>query len=551
MSGDGDLKPALDHAKLAYPQYDDNIVCLPCDSKISNDLINYINYDISLLDIAERSLLNENELISPSENIELSNSDLSSTVSLVDSEENYKTTGLDDFKDNSKSSDLFDTLNSYDKEKNKITDNQDDCKLSSLVCSNTYNLNISKNLWEKANEYYNKQIVLEAQIIDIKKDLVIVMTELGLTAVLPSTQLIVPFDVSSVGLKLNVKIISINISTEKLFVSERRALYDSKTLFDDIKINTVYSGVISNVLNWGIFIELTNGIHGLLHKSRISKSPAWPEPKIIFKIGDKVKVIIPNLTQDTDSKATFSTKEFENTIGEILLNKEAVFNRYNEGDTIQVNNTNELNTNNKITTLEHKTFRTVTVNKSNCKLIDNNSESYEQSDYWYKFSLEDHSNKLYNAKVISRNSSGLILAVGNFGLLGFLSDCNIKNQKPNIGSMCKVYINQIYVSEKKMYLSQIDPYYRNVINTVLNDKEQELWNIVDRLKNSSQPIWGRVKLIKNCGLILVLPTVEKLAFMPRSLCLEPLANINVNSTRQIIITHFDNNENRIIVKDFK
>ena len=67
----------------------------------------------------------------------------------------------------------------------------------------------------------------------------------------------------------------------------------SKKLFETIKIGDAVEGVVKNVTDFGAFIDL-GGADGLLHISEMS----WgriENPKKVFKVGDKVKVLIKNI----------------------------------------------------------------------------------------------------------------------------------------------------------------------------------------------------------------------------------------------------------------
>ncbi|ODV64285.1 Rrp5p [Ascoidea rubescens DSM 1968] len=63
-------------------------------------------------------------------------------------------------------------------------------------------------------------------------------------------------------------------------------------IFSDIKVDDIFEGIIKNIAEFGIFVNLkgTNNINGLCHKSEISDSKNLSELKGIFNVGDKIKV---------------------------------------------------------------------------------------------------------------------------------------------------------------------------------------------------------------------------------------------------------------------
>ncbi len=81
---------------------------------------------------------------------------------------------------------------------------------------------------------------------------------------------------------------------KQLLMAERKQL--QKELFERIKVGDVVDGVVKNVTDFGVFVDL-GGADGLLHISEISWGRV-ENPKKVFKPGQELKVLIKDI-QDT------------------------------------------------------------------------------------------------------------------------------------------------------------------------------------------------------------------------------------------------------------
>ncbi|MCR5232298.1 MAG: 30S ribosomal protein S1 [Lachnospiraceae bacterium] len=81
---------------------------------------------------------------------------------------------------------------------------------------------------------------------------------------------------------------------KQLLMAERKKL--QKELFERIKVGDVVDGVVKNVTDFGVFVDL-GGADGLLHISEISWGRV-ENPKKVFKPGQEFKVLIKDI-QDT------------------------------------------------------------------------------------------------------------------------------------------------------------------------------------------------------------------------------------------------------------
>ncbi len=106
-----------------------------------------------------------------------------------------------------------------------------------------------------------------------------------------------------IGETLKLKVIDVDRKRNRLILSERLAMRDwrrqqKEQLLKTLKEGDVYEGVISNLADFGAFVDL-GGADGLIHLSELSWNRV-SHPKEVVTVGEKVKVQI--LSVDLERK---------------------------------------------------------------------------------------------------------------------------------------------------------------------------------------------------------------------------------------------------------
>lgn len=81
-------------------------------------------------------------------------------------------------------------------------------------------------------------------------------------------------------------------------------------LIKKINIGKIITGIVTAITDYGAFLEIKEGIEGLLHVSEMSWDQQLKTAKNFVKIGQKLKCIILNIDKD-DKKIFLSTKRLE------------------------------------------------------------------------------------------------------------------------------------------------------------------------------------------------------------------------------------------------
>ncbi len=109
--------------------------------------------------------------------------------------------------------------------------------------------------------------------------------------------------------KKKFKILSINLEKKKLSVGLKQMTPDPWTIAaSKYKTGSVVNGTVTSLTSFGVFIEIEEGVEGLVPLSEISWSKSSVNLKNIFKKDDKVKVQIINIDAN-EKKLALSVKQ--------------------------------------------------------------------------------------------------------------------------------------------------------------------------------------------------------------------------------------------------
>jgi small subunit ribosomal protein S1 len=126
----------------------------------------------------------------------------------------------------------------------------------------------------------------------------------GMDAFLPGSQIdnkrIKSID-EYIGKSFDVKILKINLERKNIVVSRREILEDERVfkkaeLLEDIRIGDIRKGVVKNITDFGVFLDL-DGIDGLLHITDMT----WKRikhPSELVGMGDELEVMILHIDKD-------------------------------------------------------------------------------------------------------------------------------------------------------------------------------------------------------------------------------------------------------------
>jgi len=107
-----------------------------------------------------------------------------------------------------------------------------------------------------------------------------------------------PSDVFSVGDEIDAVVLSVDAENHKISLGVKQLQPDPWTTIEEkYLVGSVHEGTVRNLAQFGAFIELEEGIDGLVHISDLSWTSKVRHPKEIVNRGDKIMVKILDISQ--------------------------------------------------------------------------------------------------------------------------------------------------------------------------------------------------------------------------------------------------------------
>jgi small subunit ribosomal protein S1 len=108
-----------------------------------------------------------------------------------------------------------------------------------------------------------------------------------------------PSEVVSIGDQIDVQVLNINRDKQEISLGMKQVQPNPwDKVAERYPPGTVISGIVRNLTNYGAFIEIEEGIDGLLHVSDMSWVRKVGHPSEVVNKGDKVQCIILNVDQE-------------------------------------------------------------------------------------------------------------------------------------------------------------------------------------------------------------------------------------------------------------
>lgn len=188
--------------------------------------------------------------------------------------------------------------------------------------------------WDKLQQMMDDGTVLTLKVGGIVNAGVIVYVE-GIRGFIPASQLSLSY-VEDLNPWLNqtveAKIITVDEAKKKLVLSAKtvaieKAAEDKAAKINRVQVGDVFTGTVENITNYGAFIDLGDGLSGLVHISQISFKRLKSVHEVL-KEGDSVKV---KVIANKDGKLSLSIKALQEN-EEVTEIPEEVFEYKEEGN---------------------------------------------------------------------------------------------------------------------------------------------------------------------------------------------------------------------------
>ncbi len=181
--------------------------------------------------------------------------------------------------------------------------------------------------WKKVNEYLEEKTVLDVKVAGVVNAGVIAYVE-GLRGFVPASKLSLSYVENLedwLHKEIQVQVITVDPEKKKLVLSAREILRQKaaearRNKISNVQIGLVTEGKVESIQPYGAFIDLGDGLSGLVHVSQISEKRI-KSPDVVLKMGDTVKVKVIAIKE---GKLSLSMKALNDAAAEEIREEKIV-----------------------------------------------------------------------------------------------------------------------------------------------------------------------------------------------------------------------------------
>ena len=186
---------------------------------------------------------------------------------------------------------------------------------------------------KKAAEYLENETVLDVKIGGVVNAGVIAYVE-GLRGFIPASKLSLSYVENLedfLNKEIQVRVITVDPEKKKLVLSAREILREKaaearRNKISNVEIGLVTEGKVESIQPYGAFIDLGDGLSGLVHISQISEKRI-KSPDVVLKVGDTVKVKVIAVK---DGKLSLSMKALNDVAAEEIREEKVILPKSEE-----------------------------------------------------------------------------------------------------------------------------------------------------------------------------------------------------------------------------
>jgi len=163
---------------------------------------------------------------------------------------------------------------------------------------------ISPNPWDVVAEKYPEGTVLEGAIKNITEFGVFIGIEEGIDGLIHvsdiswTKKIRHPSEVYKVGDSVQAKVLTVDKENEKFTLGVKQLTEDPWTQVPaNYPVGQKVTGTVTNITDFGLFVEVEEGIEGLVHVSEISRRKI-KSPSEMFKEGDSIEAKVIHVSAD-------------------------------------------------------------------------------------------------------------------------------------------------------------------------------------------------------------------------------------------------------------
>ena len=133
-----------------------------------------------------------------------------------------------------------------------------------------------------------------------------------------------PSDVVSVGEEIEVQVIGINQENEKISLGLKQKTPDPwADIEEKYPVGATVRGAVVNIVNYGAFLQLEEGVEGLIHVSEMAWTRRNVAPSRIVNKGDEIEAVVLEISRE-DKRISLGLKQLRQNPWELLAERSPV-----------------------------------------------------------------------------------------------------------------------------------------------------------------------------------------------------------------------------------
>jgi small subunit ribosomal protein S1 len=130
-----------------------------------------------------------------------------------------------------------------------------------------------------------------------------------------------PSSMFKIGDEVETMILSIDSEKDRISLGKKQLIPDPWQSADEkYKIGAKVTGRVISIVDYGVFVELEEGLEGLVHVSEMSWTKKIKHPSKIVSVDDNIEIVILNIEAET-RRISLGMKQIEKNPWDIIIEK--------------------------------------------------------------------------------------------------------------------------------------------------------------------------------------------------------------------------------------
>ena len=159
--------------------------------------------------------------------------------------------------------------------------------------------------WKEVEEKYPEGSIVSGKVVSITDYGAFVELEKGVEGLIHVSEMswtrhgIHPSKIVSVGETVEVKVLNVDKEKKRISLGLKQLTEDPwKEIEKRFPVGTKIKGTVRNMTNFGVFVEVEEGIDGLIHISDLSWTKKIKHPSEVLRKGEEVEVVVLEINKD-------------------------------------------------------------------------------------------------------------------------------------------------------------------------------------------------------------------------------------------------------------